>query len=314
MEGNSVPLLHFVSTNGWLSFVPPSAIKFLLCHMQFVSVLLLVLFCRCTLRDGSGTEDNPMRKNILAFLVGSALLLGLAGRIDSRQMENKWESSIRKFEKEDQTDPPKPGEIVFTGSSSIRYWDTLAEEMKPLKVINRGFGGSEMSDLDLYAKRIVVAYHPRAVVVYEGDNDLAKGSPKTPESVALDFQNFVNTVHEELPDAWIYVLSIKPSKLRWDEWPRMKAANQLIEEFATTQKRVQYIDVATPMFDAHGNLPADLFKPDGLHPTAKLYAMWTAIIKPVLLQRFGPGKKAAFRPGGQYMGNAAVSWAGPASL
>lgn len=201
-----------------------------------------------------------------------------------------WESSIRKFEENDKVNPPKPGGIVFAGSSSIRFWDTLVADMKPLDVINRGFGGSELSDLNQYAKRIVVAYRPRAVVVYEGDNDLAEGSPKTPETVADDFRQFVQIVHSDLPETWIYVMSIKPSKLRWNEWPKMKAANKLIQDFVKTKQRVQYIDVATPMFDAQGSLPGDLFQPDGLHPTPKCYAIWTSIIKPILLQKFGPTK------------------------
>jgi lysophospholipase L1-like esterase len=199
-----------------------------------------------------------------------------------------WEPAIRDFEEQDKIHPPKPGSIVFAGSSSFRFWDTLVTDMKPLEVINRGFGGSEFSDLDRYATRIVVAYRPRAVVVYEGDNDLAEGSSKTPEMVAADFRKFVQIVHGALPDTWIYILSIKPSKLRWNQWPQMKAANKLMQDYAATQERVQYIDIATPMFDANGNLPRDLFKFDGLHPTAKLYAMWTAIIKPILLKRFGP--------------------------
>jgi lysophospholipase L1-like esterase len=199
-----------------------------------------------------------------------------------------WEPAIRDFEEQDKIHPPKPGSIVFAGSSSFRFWDTLASDMKPLQVINRGFGGSEFSDLDQYATRIVVAYRPRAVVVYEGDNDLAEGSSKTPEMVAADFRKFVQIVHGALPGTWIYILSIKPSKLRWNQWPQMKAANKLMQDYAATQERVQYIDIATPMFEANGNLPRDLFKFDGLHPTAKLYAMWTAIIKPILLKRFGP--------------------------
>lgn len=199
-----------------------------------------------------------------------------------------WEPAIRDFEEQDKIHPPKSGGIVFAGSSSFRFWDTLVSDMKPLDVINRGFGGSEFSDLNLYAKRIVVAYHPRAVVVYEGDNDLAEGSSKTPEVVAEDFRKFVQTVHASLPDTWIYVLAIKPSKLRWNQWPAMKAANKMMQDYAATHERVQYIDIARPMFDANGNLPSDLFKSDGLHPAPKLYAMWTAAIKPILLKRFGP--------------------------
>jgi lysophospholipase L1-like esterase len=199
-----------------------------------------------------------------------------------------WEPSIHKFEEQDKVNPPKLGCIVFTGSSSIARWETLVDEMKPLDVINRGFGGSQYSDLNQYAKRIVIAYHPRAVVVYEGDNDLAAGSSKTAESVASDARVFVQTVHSALPETWIYILSIKPSKARWNEWPRMKAANQMIQRFTRGQERVQYIDVASAMFDTQGKLGADLFVEDGLHPTPKCYALWTSIIKTVLLQRFGP--------------------------
>lgn len=228
------------------------------------------------------------RKEFLAAGIFVALLLALAaGPLLPIVSAQGWEPAIRHFEEQDKISPPKPGCIVFAGSSSIRFWDTLVLDMKPLEVINRGFGGSEFSDLDQYAKRIVVAYHPGAVVVYEGDNDLAEGSPKTPEIVAGDFKRFVQIVRSALPDTWIYILAIKPSKLRWKQWPQMKAANKLMQDYAATQPRVQYIDIATSMFDAQGNLPGDLFKADGLHPTPKLYAMWTAAIKPILLQRFG---------------------------
>jgi hypothetical protein len=98
-------------------------------------------------------------------------------------------------------------------------------------------------------------------------------------------------------------MSIKPSYLRWNEWPKMKAANKLIQDFAKTQDRVQYIDVATPMFYAQDKPPRDLFVEDGLHPTAKCYALWTSIIKPVLLRQFGPKKIAS-----RYA--AAPSWLG----
>ncbi len=242
----------------------------------------------------SQPSNTLLRKNLLGLIIFFAFLLCVGVRESLVPMvlaqSQDWESSIRKFEEGDKVNPPKPGGIVITGASSIRRWDTLVAEMKPLDVMNRGFGGSQYSDLNQYAKRIVIAYRPRAVVVYEGDNDLAAGSPKSPEIVANDARQFVKIVHSELPETWIYVMSIKPSYLRWNEWPKMKAANKLIQDYVKTQERVQYIDVATPMFDAQDKPPRDLFVEDGLHPTAKCYALWTSIIKPVLLQRFGPQK------------------------
>jgi lysophospholipase L1-like esterase len=252
---------------------------------------------RCTLPVMRQPASYRARKNhvCLIFVFLFLLICGIRECLPSpvlAQSQN-WEPSIRKFEADDKVNPPKAGEIVFTGSSSIRRWDTLVEEMKPLEVMNRGFGGSQYSDLNQYAKRIVIAYHPRAVVVFEGDNDLAAGSPKTSEMVASDAREFLKIVHSELPETWIYVMSIKPSYLRWNEWSKMKAANKLIEDFVKTQDRVQYIDVATPMFEGLEKPPRDLFVEDGLHPTAKCYGLWTSIIKPVLLQRFSGTKHVA---------------------
>jgi lysophospholipase L1-like esterase len=230
-----------------------------------------------------------LHSTLALCLLFPALLLAQNPPQTTAQDPN-WEPDIRKFEEQDKINPPKPGVIVFAGSSSFARWDNLLNEMKGLNVINRGFGGSQYTDLNRYAPRIVIAYHPSAVVVYEGDNDLAAGSTKTPQSVANDAKEFTRIVHSASPDTWIYFLSIKPSKARWNEWPQMKSANAMIAEFAKTQQRVQYIDVASAMFDAQGEPRSDLFAEDGLHPDAKCYALWTSIIKPVLLQRGGTQK------------------------
>jgi lysophospholipase L1-like esterase len=186
--------------------------------------------------------------------------------------------------------------VVFTGSSSIAYWETLEDDMKPLKVINTAIGGAQYTELIDHVDDLVIALHPSAVVVYAGDNDLVTPSRKTPESVAGDVQTFVKMVHAKLPNTWIYVLSIKPSYLRSRAWPKMKEANQLIEEFLRAQDRAQFIDVASPMFDANGDLPHDLFIADRLHPSAKCYALWSSIIKPILLGRFRPSKTSLGYP------------------
>jgi lysophospholipase L1-like esterase len=232
-----------------------------------------------------------IRKILASLIVLSVCLAGVEDRKYSLAstvlaQAQDWEPTIRKFEEQDKINPPKLGCIVFTGSSSIARWDTLVEEMKPLDAINRGFGGSQYSDLNQYVKRIVIAYHPRAVVIYEGDNDLAPESSKTPESVARDARTLVQNIRAALPETWIYVISIKPSTSRVSVWPRMKEANRMIRDFAATQEHVQYVDVASAMFDSKGNLRADLFVEDGLHPNSKCYALWTSIIKPMLLQRF----------------------------
>jgi lysophospholipase L1-like esterase len=227
------------------------------------------------------------------FIVAAVVLaaLGVASYLYwSMGKAGTWEPAIRKFEESDRKAPPKPGVIVFTGSSSIRFWKTLPDDMKPLDVINRGFGGSQIEHVNEYASRIVIPYRPRAVVLYAGDNDLSWPWSKSPEAVFADFQEFVSIVHGDLPDTWIYYISIKPSKLRWTNWTKIQATNRMIRDFAASQERVQFIDVASAMLDAQGHPRADLLRIDGLHPNAKCYALWTSIIKPVLMERFAaPG-------------------------
>jgi len=238
--------------------------------------------------------SRPFRTGTLVWAILGLGILGAGFReFRATVSAQEWESSIRAFERQDKARPAPSGVIVFTGSSSIAYWSSLADDMKPLAVINRGFGGSEYTDINHYADRIVIAYHPVAVVVYAGDNDLASPGRKSPQSVAQDVQQFVQIVHSKLPETWIYVISIKPSILRWNVWPQMKQANQFIQDFLRTQDRAAFIDVASPMFDKQGRLPRDLFVGDGLHPSAKLYAMWASIIKPILMQRFAPSRSSA---------------------
>jgi lysophospholipase L1-like esterase len=137
-----------------------------------------------------------------------------------------------------------------------------------------------------YASRIIIPYRPRAVVLYAGDNDLSWPWSKPPEQVFGDFSQFVDIIHSQLPETWVYYVSIKPSILRSGNWQKMKKTNELIAAYISTQPRVQFIDVDEAMLDAQGEPRAELFRWDGLHMNAKGYALWTSIIKPVLLNRF----------------------------
>ena len=252
---------------------------------------------RRTLSLMLNTHGRPFCRGALPWAVLCLGILGIGFReFRATVSAQEWESSIRAFEREDKVHPVPPGGIVFTGSSSIAYWSSLVEDMKPLAVINRGFGGSEYTDVNHYADRIVIAYHPAAVVVYAGDNDLASPGRKSAQSVAQDVQQFVQIVHAKLPQTWIFVLSIKPSIARWNVWPEMKQANQLIHDFLRTQDHAAFIDVASPMLDQRGRLSDGLFVADGLHPSAKCYALWTSLVKPILLERFASSRSQLFSP------------------
>lgn len=187
-----------------------------------------------------------------------------------------WENAIRAFETGDQEAMPTSGGIVFVGSSSIRKWDSLADDFQGLNPIQRGFGGSQMIDSLLYARRIVTAYKPKTIVVYEGDNDI--GSGKSPQRVAEDFQQFVHIVREDLPQVNIGFIAIKPSLKRWNLWPKMQQANQLIQEIAAEDERIEFLDIGTPMLGEDGMPKPELFVKDGLHLSPAGYEAWTTVV------------------------------------
>lgn len=232
--------------------------------------------------------DKALAELFLVFLISCAISSYVFWSMGKASF---WTRAIRRFEESDRAHPPNPGVIVFTGSSSINFWETLVEDMAPLNVVNRGFGGSQMAHLTHYATRIVLPYSPSTVVVYAGENDLSWPWSKKPETILRDFQEFVNLVHGQ-PHTWIYFMSVKPTPTRWKQWEKQRQTNQLIEEFCGTKSNVRFIDVSTAMLDSRGKPRRELLKWDGLHPSAKCYALWTSIIRPVLMERFAAHQSA----------------------
>ena len=72
-----------------------------------------------------------------------------------------------------------------------------------------------MNDVIYYFDRIVAKYNPRAIVLYEGDNDLVGLSPET---ILNQLDVLVDMIKLELPDTRLYILSVKPSIARANLW------------------------------------------------------------------------------------------------
>jgi len=210
-----------------------------------------------------------------------ALVLALAGLAVAQA--NTWESEILAYEQQDRLFPPPAGAIVVTGSSTIARWGSIRNDLAPLEIIPRGFGGSTADDLDFYLERIVLTYAPRAVVIYEGENDIAQGL--TPQYVATRIAQIAGRISARLPSARVYVISIKPSPLRWGVWPQMQLANQLLAEFCASDPRYRYIDTVSTLLGADGWPRPEYFTSDTLHLSAAGYTAWTNSVRPVLLSR-----------------------------
>jgi lysophospholipase L1-like esterase len=192
---------------------------------------------------------------------------------------DRWEKTIAAFEAQDKKSPPPAGAVLFVGSSSIRLWD-LTASLPDVATINRGFGGSQMSDVVKYARRIITPYKPRLIVLYEGDNDLA--AKETPQQVAADFDALLALVRAELPKTPLVAIGCKPSPKRWAIIEPQRKLNRLLAERCAKDGHATLLDVEQPMLGADGKPKASLFREDLLHLNAEGYALWTSLMRPLL--------------------------------
>lgn len=206
-----------------------------------------------------------------------ALLLSVAALSAT---PDKWRDAIDALTANDCAHPPPQGAVVFIGSSSIRYWTTLAQDFPNIISINRGFGGSELYDSVFYADRLVLPHHPRLVVLYAGENDLNAG--QSPSTVVSHFLAFAKKIHDSQPQAKIIFLAIKESPVRAKIRTQVLLTNQLIAAECARDHRCQFVDVATPLLDNQGQPRPELFRPDRLHLLPTGYAVWTKTLAPYL--------------------------------
>jgi lysophospholipase L1-like esterase len=190
----------------------------------------------------------------------------------------RWEKDIAAFERMDRTNPPPQGGLLFIGSSTIRFWTTLANDFPGQSVINRGFGGSEILDATHFADRIVFPYKPKLIFLRAGGNDLWAG--KTPEQVFQDYKDFVKTVHSRLPESQIVFISLSPSIKRWTQAEKEKAVNGMVEELVRENRNLKYIDTWSVPLDKDGTPKPELFRDDQLHFNAAGYRLLVERVRP----------------------------------
>jgi lysophospholipase L1-like esterase len=219
------------------------------------------------------------RRDVLLTLAACGLAFTKAEGRQTKVEDTRWAKEIAAFAAADDAQPFAPGGIVFVGSSSIRLWD-LAAAFPERRVLNRGFGGTQIRDSVQHVERLVLRHTPATVIFYAGDNDLSAG--RTPEQVLGDFETFVARVHAALPATRIAFIGIKPSLARWTIVDKVRAANHLIRAACDRDDRLGFIDVDGPMIGWDGKPRAELFVKDGLHLSAKGYALWNVLVAPFL--------------------------------
>src|SRR5262245_8923298 len=212
---------------------------------------------------------------VALFLVTTAAVAAEPGHDFAR-----WEKEIAALELSDKTNPPPQGGLLFIGSSTIKRWTTLAQDFPEHKVVNRGFGGSQICDAAHFAARLIFPHRPKMILLRAGGNDINAG--KSTEEVFADYQEFVTTVQAKLPEADIVFIGLSPSIARWKQAEKEKTFNELVRKFSAGKPHLKYIETYEMVHGQDGQPRAELFVADKLHFSPAGYKLLTDRVRPHL--------------------------------
>lgn len=206
----------------------------------------------------------------------------------------RWEKDIARLEKKQQTETTKNG-IVFYGSSSIRLWDSIKEDMGPWPAIQRGYGGAKLPDIIHYAPRMLGPHlgkeNPnrcRAVVLFVA-NDISGDSDTdcSTTEVAERFSKLLKWIREKDPSVPVFWIEVTPTHRRWDVWPKIENASSVIRTLINNDKHAHFIATAGAFLGNDGRPKSDLFVADQLHLNRDGYRLWSSLIKAQLYHHLG---------------------------
>jgi hypothetical protein len=197
----------------------------------------------------------------------------------SVEAHEKWDAEVRKLEALDASEHGTADSILLLGSSSIRLWETAAEDLAPYHVIRRGYGGARYCDLAVFVKRLMKAHQFRAALVFVGNDVTGGDADKTPEEIISLVGNIRQALRTHQPDADVFLVEITPTEKRFHVWKEIRAVNVALREFCLTTSRTHFIPTAEYYLTPERQPRAELFRADRLHQNADGYKLWSRLIK-----------------------------------
>ncbi|MDR2232151.1 MAG: lipase [Tannerella sp.] len=248
-----------------------------------IRLLLLFLFLTC----GAVFAQNDSIR-LMEYLP--------VGHTDSKPWIERYQNEINRYTDENRQSADLNCDALFLGSSSIQKWDSIYWDLSPLKILRRSYGGASIRDMLYNYDVIARGYRPKSIVLYV-ENDLCECPDEITEYETFDLiRIFTQRIRRDYPETPFFIISFKPSFAREKALNKQKIVNYLLRSFAENTPNVYFIDITPGMYDSDGNLRKDIFLPDNLHINRKGYAIWTSVIKPVLMEKLYPGAD----PSGRY--------------
>lgn len=245
--------------------------------MKRKTIILLLLFCTPYFTQqtfAQHAQDSVFLKEYLPLT-----------HVDALKWITRYQKELDEYQDANKKLQDTSCDVLFLGSSSINRWDNIYNDMAPLKIIRRSYGGAAIRDMLYYYDIIARGFHPRTIVLYV-ENDLNGSLEDLSIGDTYDFiRIFIARLQRDYPSVPIYMLSFKPSYARIQMLAKQKVINLLLQEYASQTSGVNYIDVSSCMYDEKGFLRKNIFKEDNLHMNQKGYDLWTTILKPILIKR-----------------------------
>ena len=219
-------------------------------------------------------------RSFLLLIILSVILNSSSRQLFSQSDDVlRWEEDIRKFEHLDSTEIYPGDAILFVGSSSIRLWSTLAQDMEPFEVIQRGYGGAKLSDLTVFIERIIFPHPARAIVLFVANDITGQDEDKSAEEVERLFRELMAKIRRKYPETPVFWIATTPTPLRWPVWPEIASANNRIENACKEYENTCFIRTDSAFLDKTDRPVMELFQTDSLHLNTQGYAVWKKIIK-----------------------------------
>jgi lysophospholipase L1-like esterase/dienelactone hydrolase len=232
------------------------------------------------INTGHTLDNNKLKQDSALQDIAQWLHTRLAIHAPNKPEVLKWEDDIQAIEKRDAATKSAKKSYLFIGSSYIRLWTNLKEDIHQKNVINHGFGGSKLSDVAYYIDRLIANQNNlKGIVIYVGNDITGSNLDKTPEQDLQLVKYITQKIRMVYPKTPIYWCEISPSEKRWAVWNKIQEANQLIKSYCSTENNLHFIESSASFLNENGTPKTELYRDDKLHYNIDGYKVWGGIIK-----------------------------------
>jgi hypothetical protein len=190
----------------------------------------------------------------------------------------RWEEDIRRIDSLNAVEYSDENTLLVTGSSSVRLWDSIHTDLAPYQVMQRGYGGSKLSDFNLYAERIIKPHPYKAIVIFVANDIHGGDDDRSPRQMFRLYQILVEKIRKRNPNTPLFWIETTPTPSRWHVNDHVRKANRLIRDWSNESRDLHFISTYNAYLTPELVPDSSYFREDMLHLNRKGYEQWAGII------------------------------------